>query len=136
MGTYINKKDSNEKDIRREIRFIDSFKFMQSSLSSLIDNLSSHALNNLAMGYPHDVEKFILMRRKGVFPYDWFDSLEKLKVTQLPDKDFFFSRFTDSHISDEDYQHAQIVWKVSGMKTFREYHDIYIQTDVILLANV
>ena len=109
VGTYIDKKDSKEKDIRREIRFKDSFNFMQSFLSCLVDNLPSHSLKNLAMGYPHDAEKFTLMRRKGVFPYDWFDSLKKLKVTQLPEKDSFFSRLTDSHISNEDYQHAQNV---------------------------
>ena len=89
VGTCIDKKDGKEKDIRREIRFIDSFKFMQSSLSGLVDNLPSHTLKNLAMGYPHDAEKFTLMRRKGVFQYDWFDSLKKLKVTQLPDKESF-----------------------------------------------
>ena len=115
MGTYIEKNDGKEKDIRREIRFIDPFKFMNLFLSSLVDNLPSHTLKILAMYYPHDAEKFTLMTRKGVFPYDWFDSLEKLKVTQLPEKDSLFSRLTDSHISDDDYQHAQ---KTFGMSTF------------------
>ena len=136
MGTYIDKKDGKEKDIKREIRFIDSYKFMQFSLASLVDNLPSHCFKNLAMGYPHDAVKFTLMRRKGNFPYDWFDSLDKLKEIQLPPKEAFYSILTDSHITDEDYQHSQDVWKVFGMKTFREYHDKYLETDVVLLADV
>ena len=83
------------------------------------------------MGYPHDAE-----RRKGVFPYDWFDSFDKLNETQLPPKDTFYSKLTDSHITDEDYKHAQDVWKEFGMKTFREYHDLYLDTDVLLLTDV
>lgn len=55
-----------------------------------------------------------------VFPYDWFDSLNKLNETQLPFKEAFYSKLTDSHITDEDYKHAQKVWKEFGMKTFRE----------------
>ena len=71
VGTYIDKKDGMEKDIVQEIKFIDSFKFIKSSLSSLIDNLPSHCFKNLAMAsaYPHDAVKFTLIRKKGVFPY-------------------------------------------------------------------
>ena len=86
---------------------------------------------------PYDAVKFTLMRRKGVFPYEWFDSFEKLKVNQLPPKDAFYSRLTDSHITDDDYQHAQDVWNEFKIKTImREYHDLYLETDVLLLADV
>ena len=134
LGTYIDKNDGMEKDIVREIRFLESLKFMASSLESLASYLPSHALKNLAANY--EGEKFNLLSRKGVFPYDWCDSLDKLNETILPDKDAFQSKLTDSHITDEDYEHAQKVWKVFDMKTFREYHDIYLQTDLLLLADV
>ena len=131
---WVDKNDGMEKDIRREIRFLDSFKFMASSLASLASYVPSHALKNLAANY--EGEKFNLLRRKVVFPYDWFDSFEKLTATQLPDKDAFYSKLTDSHITEEDYEHAKKVWKVFDMKTFREYHYIYLQTDVLLLTDV
>ena len=115
---------------------MDSFKFMSFSLASLVDNLPSKCCKNLVMGYPHDAEKFTLIRRKGVFPYDWFDSLEKLKVTQLPPKDAFYSKLADSHITDEDYKHTKNVWKEFEINTFREYHDFYLETDVLLLTDV
>ena len=123
------------RDIIRDIRFIDSFRFMQFSLSSLVDNLPSPAFKNLAMkGY--DAKRFTLLRRKGVFPYDWFDSFENFKETKLPPKDDFYSRLSGSHITDEDYQHAQDVWKEFEILNMREYHDLYLETDILLLADV
>ena len=62
--------------------------------------------------------------------------LKSSKINQLPPKDAFYSRLTDSHITDEDYQQAQDVWYKFKIKTFREYHDLYLETDVLLLANV
>ena len=77
-----------------------------------------------------------LLTRKGVFPYDWFDGFDKLSETHLPPKDEFYSKLYDAEISDEDYQHAQNVWKVFGIENFREYHDLYLELDVLLLADV
>ena len=81
-------------------------------------------------------KNFELCLRKGVFPYDWFDCLEKLTEKQLPPKEAFFSKLIDSEISDEDHEHVQKVWKQFEMKRFREYHDLYSKTDVLLLADV
>ena len=77
-----------------------------------------------------------LLLRKGVFPYAWFDSFEKLNETKLPPKKEFYSKLNDSEISDSDYEHTQKVWNHFEMKTFREYHDLYLKTDVLLLADV
>ena len=75
--------------------------------------------------------------RKGVFPYDWFDSFDKLNATQLPPKEAFYSKLSDEDITDNDnYQHAKKVWETFNMKTMREYHDLYLESDVLLLADV
>ena len=64
------------------------------------------------------------------------DGVERLNETELPPKHKFYSRLNDSDISDEDYEHAKTVWKEFGFKTFREYHDLYNLSDVLLLADV
>ena len=64
------------------------------------------------------------------------DSPQKLKETWLPPKEVFYSRLNDEGISDENYAHAQEVWKTFGMKTMRDYHNLYSQADVLLLADV
>jgi len=67
-----------EKDVTRELRFLDSFRFMPSSLDKLSKNLQMDQFINLKK-YFGDEKKFDLVRRKGIFAYDYVDSLEKLK---------------------------------------------------------
>ena len=59
-----------------------------------------------------DVNKFVLLLRKGVYPYEYMDSWEKFNETSLPDKESFYSKLNKEGITDEDYAHAQKVWKV------------------------
>ena len=132
-GSYTNK-EGKTKPIKHKIRFIDSFKFMSTSLDSLVNNLPDDAFNNLKKYYKE--EKLSLVRRKGVYPYEYMDSLERFKENKLPPKEVFYSRLTGEGISDEDYEHAEKVWKVFGMKTLQDYHDLYNVTDVLLLADV
>jgi len=134
-GKYINfSKSVNDENshLKYKIRFIDGLKFMSSSLDNLTNNLERGQFENMKT---HS-KNFELCLRKGVFPFDWFDSLEKLSERNLPPKGAFFSKLTDSEISDEDYEHAQKVWKQFETKRFREYHDLYLKTDVLLLADV
>ena len=56
--------------------------------------------------------------------------------TELPSKEDFYSKLSESHISDEEYQHAQQVWSAFDCQTFGDYHDLYMLTDVLLLADV
>ena len=116
------------------IRFIDSFKFMATSLEKLVNNLPKDDCINFSLYYSGD--KFNLLARKGVYPYEYMDSLEKLKETTLPPKEAFYSRLNDGGISDEDYAHAQNVWKTFKMKYFKDYHELYNKVDVLLLADV
>ena len=116
------------------IRFIDSFKFMATSLEKLVNNLPKDDCINLGSYYSGN--KFNLLARKGVYPYEYTDSLEKLKETALPPKEAFYSRLNDGGISDEDYAHPQNVWKTFKMKYFKDYHELYNKVDVLLLADV
>ena len=76
-----------------------------------------------------------LTARKGVYPYDYMDSFKKFKE-QLPPKEEFYSILNDKHIKDEEYLHAQNVWKTFNLKNMGEYHDLYLASDILLLADV
>ena len=135
VGSYTSKKTGKTNNIYYSLRFIDSFKFMAASLDSLVKNLPKDAFNNLSREYPEE-EKLNLLKRKGVYPYEYMDDLSRLKETKLPPKKAFYSRLTEEGISNEDYNHALNVWKTFGMKTLQDYHDLYNDTDVLLLADV
>ena len=75
------------------------------------------------------------MSKKGVYPYDYMDSFDKFNE-QLPSKEEFFCILNDQHISDEDYKHAQNVWDTFSLKNIGEYQDLYLKSDILLLADV
>ncbi|XP_048588381.1 uncharacterized protein LOC116601844 [Nematostella vectensis] len=127
-------KEGKQVDVKRDIRFIDSFKFMSASLDSLVKNLPRESFKNLMIHYKG--EQLQLLLRKGVFPYDWFCNFDQLDAIQLPPKEAFYSTLNDTDISEEDYQHAQKVWETFKMSTMRDYHDLYLESDVLLLADV
>ena len=76
------------------------------------------------------------MLRKGVYPYEDMDNWEKFDETTLPPKEDFYSELNLEGISDEDYAHAQKVRDVFEINNRGEYHDLYVQSDTLLLANV
>ena len=115
------------------LTFIDSFQFMSSSLEKLVSNLPRESLKYTSKRFKGT--KLDLMAKKGVYPYDYMDSFKKFKE-QLPTKEEFYSILNDEHISDEDYQHAQNVWNKFDLKNMGEYHDLYLQSDILLLADV
>ena len=105
---------------------------MASSLSRLASNLTSYPdLQRYFVG-----KQLELVRRKGVYPYDYMDCFERLDETCLPPIECFYSKLNDEGIEQDDYVHAQNVWKEFQMKTMRDYHDLYLKTDVLLLADV
>ena len=116
------------------LTFLDSFQFMSSSLDNLVKNLPDEAFKNTKQKFKK--EQFNLMKQKGVYPYDFMDGFEKFNNTQLPNKDEFYSILNNEHITDEDYQHAQNVWNTFNLKTMGDYHDLYLKSDVLLLADV
>ncbi|KYM94244.1 hypothetical protein ALC62_15130 [Cyphomyrmex costatus] len=96
----------------------DKLKIVRSEFSSLSD------------------EDFNLLTRKGVFPYEYVDCVEKLNDTRLPPRESFHSSLTGDTVSESDYAHAANVWKRFSVRTLGEYSDLYLKTDVLLLTVV
>ena len=82
-----------------------------------------------------DLNKFVLLRRKGVYPYEYMDSWERFDETSLPDKKYFYSELNLEDISDNHYNHAQKVFE-EFCADVGDYHDLYVQCDTLLLADV
>ena len=120
----LKKEHDSSKAITYKIKFIDSCRFMQSILSDLVDNLSeiknkdcktpAKSINGLIEKFPSvyqfcngDLNKFVLLLRKGVYPYEYMDSWEKFDETSFLDKTTFYSVLNLEDITDEDYEHAK-----------------------------
>ena len=83
-----------------------------------------------------DLNKFILLLRKCVYPYEYINNWERFNKTLLPSKEFFHSNLNMENIDDIDYRHGNKVFKRFKLKYLGEYHDLYIQSDTLLLADV
>ena len=118
----------------KHLVFLDSFQFMASSLERLAANLPVDAFKYTSQVFQD--KKLALMKQKGVYPYDYMDSFQKFDDQQLPSKKEFYSILTDEGISDAQYQHGQSVWNKFNMKTMGEYHDLYLRSNILLLAHV
>ena len=115
------------------LTFIDSFQFMSSGLEKLVSNLPKESLKYTSQKFKG--KKLDLMARKGVYPYDYMDSFDKFNE-KLPPKEEFYSILNETHISDDEYKHAQNVWEVFKLRNMGEYHDLYLKSDILLLADV
>ena len=108
---------------------------MSSSLDSLVNNLARG--NNKFFGFEdYNESQYKLLIRKGIYPYEYMDDWDKFKETTLPPKEAFHSKLNMSGVSDQDYEHARRVWREFGINNLGQYHDLYLRTDIILLANV
>ena len=177
----IKKKINNKNiDITYKIKFIDSFRFMATSLLKLVDNLTDNihndkcikcksnlcfvrAINEMlifkcidcekeyekefnkelierfANTYKfcnNDLDKFIMLLRKGVYPYEYIDEWDKFIEKVLPGKESFYSNLTLENISEIDYAHANNVFKKFNINNLGEYHDLYVRSDTLLLADI
>ena len=186
----LKKKIENKNlEITYKIKFIDSFRFMSSSLSKFVDNLSEGIYNNkcadcksnldyiktkneklilecynckqryrkkfnkelikrFASTYEfcnndttgssssERINKFVLLLRKGVYSYEYADTWERFSEISLPSKEDFYSNLNMEDISDIDYRHANNVFKGFKLENLGDYHDLYVQSDTLLLADV
>ena len=77
-----------------------------------------------------------MLLRKGVYPYEYMDSWETFNETSLPDKKAFYNKLNLEDITDKDFEHAQNVFKELKLKNISNYHDLYVQSNALLLADV
>ena len=166
--------------ITYKIKFIDSFRFMATSLSKLVDNLTDNIHNDkcikcksnlcfvrainetllfkcidcekeyekeinkelvemFANTYKfcnNDINKFIMLLRKGVYPYEYVDGWNKFNEKLIPSKELFYSNLTLENMNEVDYMHANNVFKTFELNNLGDYHDLYVKSDTLLLADV
>ena len=120
--------------IGKHLKFIDSYQFLASPLANLAKALPAEKYIYTSEAFSG--EKLELMKAKGVYPYDYMDSFQKFSQTQLPKRDDFYSLLTDEEISESEYAHAQKVWERFEIENMGQYHDLYLKSDVLLLADV
>jgi len=119
-----------------KLRFIDSYKFLTSSLDKLASFLDKDKLKILKSEFQNlFIEHFNLLTRKGVFPYEYINSVDRLQDTCLPSRESFYSSLTGETISENDDAHAENIWKRFSIRTL-EYSDLYLKIDVLLLADI
>ena len=117
-----------------ELRFLDSFRFLSSSLENLASSLKEAEFAETKKAFQYSNVDLIL--KKAIFPYEYLSSFEKLNESQLPSKEYFYSSISNSHISDEEYAHANNIWNRFNIKSLGEYSDIYLKIDVFLLTDI
>ena len=122
-------KNDKKNPVYFNLRFLDSFKFMASSLDSLSKNL-----NEFPICKANGLQDRHL--RKGIYPYDYMDSFNRFNETENPPKVEYYSILNDQEITDEDYDHSIKIWKEDKIKNLGEYHDLYLKIDVLLLAEI
>ena len=148
------------------MRFLDTLAFMPSSLSKLVDIMNPYNIDDVedieetkinkakqlkdeitnidvlrvkfknTSEHFKDDKQFLLMIKKGIYPYDYITSYDVLKEIELPSQDKFYSTLSNSECSDSDYANAKYVWKTFNCKTMMDYHNIYLSSDVLLLSDV
>ena len=84
----------------------------------------------------HGNNKFIVLLQNGVYPYEYMDDWEKFNETSLPEKGDFHSHLNMEDITEADCAHTKKVCKDFEIKNLGEYHDLYLQSDTLLLADV
>lgn len=110
-------------------KFIDSMAFLDSSLDSLVKDLviGNHDFSLVRKcGIAKNDAQLDLICRKGIFPYSALRSLQEFEdATEIPPKELFFSNLSHSHITDEEYEHAKVVFKEFGCRNMKDYLHLY-----------
>src|SRR2546426_4978768 len=157
---YNHKTKDYDDKLRFDLRFIDSFQFMSSSLNNLVNDLKQGGMDqfkymnqefrqvfnenmelterNGGKFTDEEIQEIIeLLTRKGIYPYSYMNKWNKFDVsTKKLEMKHFRNDLTGDEISDEDFKFFKKVCKKLKIKTLGEYHDIYIMSDVLLLADV
>ncbi len=116
------------------MRYLDSYRFLSSSLRTLVESLPHMNLIHTSRAYP-DPLMFQYAQKKNFFPYEFFNNESKLSLTSLPPPSAFYSSLDGSSITEEDYKHAKEAWKIFNCETLKDYLVEYCKIDVLLLTD-
>lgn len=134
--------------------FKDSLAFMNSSLSDLAESLSGELsekhpsdlsevnFRKLREKFPttscqfEDNNHFFYMIQKGIYPYSYITSYNKLQQLGLPNKEAFYNDLSNKECSENDYNRVSEVWNALECRSFMDYHLAYLKSDCCMLANV
>ena len=131
--------------MNKNLFFIDSMQFMNSSLDKLVKNLSDEDFKYLVKEFGS--ENLELLKQKGDYPYEYMNSFERFNEEKLPARKYFYSstkdgkigddgKISDGHISVKDYLTCEKIWDKFEMKNMGDYHNHYLKKDVLLSADV
>ncbi|CAB4013255.1 Gastrula zinc finger [Paramuricea clavata] len=120
--------------VGKQLVFIDSMQFMSSSLEALVGNLDKSRFKRMQSEWQG--EELEMLLKKGVYPYEYMSCWEKFDDKSLPEKSAFYSSLYEEEVNDNDYSRACKVYKKFDCKSLGDYHDLYLKTDVLLLADV
>ena len=132
VSLKLKQREPNKYKTNYELVFKDSYLFLNASLEKLIS--SSTKFQILKRFFPEERDHSLLLR-KGVYPYEYMSGWDKFSEKCLPSIENFRSKLK-GEISAEDYSHAINVWKHFSCEDIGQYHDLYLKTDVLLLADV
>ena len=119
--------------INSKLSFIDSFQFLRSSLNSLFKNLGNSNLKYFSQEFDNNV--LDLIEQKRFYPYEYISGFEKFK-TKLRSKEKLYSLLADTKTSDKESENVLNVWKKLEIKTIKDFHELYLKCDVLLLADL
>ena len=130
--------------INKNVVFIDSKQFMNSTLDKLVKNLSD-VFKHLTWEF--GFENLNLLKQKDAYPYECKGSFERFPEKKLPDQKHFYRSLKDGttnykgekldgHITDKEYLTCIKIWNGFNMKNMVDYQDHYLKKDVLLLADV
>ena len=109
---------------------------MEKSIKKGLNKKLIERFSNVYEFCDYDIKKFMVLLRKGVYPYEYMDEWDKFNEKKLPCKESFYSNLTMEDISDTDYKHANNVFEKFNLNNLSDYHDLYVRSDTLLLANV
>ena len=104
--------------------------------SNKLDKELKKKFKNTFKFFNNDINNPILLLRKGFYPYEYMDDWEKFIETTLPEKEEFYSSLSMEEFTDADYMHGKRVCKDFKIKNLGEYHDWYLKSDTVILADV
>ncbi|XP_071138806.1 uncharacterized protein [Mytilus edulis] len=114
----------------KKLRCLDLYRFMLKGLSDISKSMDEFPI--LEKEFKGNIA---LLKQKGFYPYEYIDSIKKFEDKKLPEIEFFYSKLKKETITKEEYKHAQRVWEHYNCKTLLDYHNLYLKTDVLILAD-